>query len=457
MDTPHELYDLDAEQATLGAMLIDPDAIAKVNGSLLIDDFHDGRNQRIFNTIQKLHDEGTPPDFLVVSRRLLPDDVPHLSDVIATTPSSMHVRHYAQIVSRLGTLRRLMGVAGDIAKLAYNTGADARLDAVFDRVRKLVNSAAPMESDKAVLLWLDSLSAFYDFQLERKAEIAAMERGEITARATFPWKALQKTERGGFVSYLRPGTLVIVAADTSVGKTVFMECCAEHWARLGLQVAFFHLELPHSLMIDRRMCRHSGESLLLTEGGEITTAMEAANIKMLGWAGGVHYIHCPGWSASRIVAKARQMRQRGLCDVVIVDYLQKLTLGYRNGINKADALGNAAEGIKNALEQMGIPGLMGSQFNRKADEDHRKRARRIKGSGDVEDKANLVITLDREILDAPAFDEYGNVLANKGDRSPRVVTRVDKNTNGPTGDTELIINGARFLILDRAAPAPVKF
>jgi replicative DNA helicase len=312
-----------------------------------------------------------------------------------------------------------------------------------------------MESDKSVLLWLDSLSAFYDYQLDRQAELDAMSRGEVAARATLPWKALQKTDRGGFVSYLRPGAMVVIAADTSVGKTVAMECCAEHWARLGLQVAFFHLELPHNLMIDRRMCRHSGDPLTLIESGAMTPAMEAATARMLNWKGGINYVHCPGWSASQIVAKARQMHQRGQCDVLIADYFQKFRLAYRNGQNKADALGNAAEGIKTFLEQAGIPGMVGSQINRRADEFRRKQAKHIKGSGDIEDKANIVITMDRDILDVPVFDDQGVLLANKGDRSPEVRVRVDKNTNGPTGDAELVINGARFLMLDRSAPAPL--
>lgn len=444
------LQDQSAERAVIGAILINASALLDVGVVLSPLDFHDEAHQWIYQAMTDLQTEQASLDYLTIADKLHQTGrlaaiggSAYLTELISETPTSMHAARYAQIVYRLATLRRLMGASAQIAKLAYTSGNE-KIDQVFTRARGLLDAATPMQSDDAVLLWLDSLDGFYNGQLERCSELDAIEAGTAPARVSFPWKAVSR-----FIRYLRPGMLATIAAESSVGKTVAMECCAEFWARQGLRVVFFHLELSHRFMLDRRMARHSGERLEVIESGQVTDAMKNADLAMREWSGAIHYVHCPGWSASQVVQKARQLRGRGQCDVMIVDYLQKLRLGYRSGQNKADALGNAIEGTKNGLEQMGIPGLIGSQFNRQARGQGRKTGGLIRGSGEVEEKSNVVLTLDREILDNDMHGPAGNVIAKVGERSPVVKVRVDKNTAGPTGDCELVMNGARFMMLDK--------
>jgi replicative DNA helicase len=279
--------------------------------------------------------------------------------------------------------------------------------------------------------------------MERIEQNEAIAKGEVSARVDFPWQAIRR-----YVTYLRPGMLALVVAGSGVGKTTFMECCAEHWARQGLSVAFFHLELGHQFMMDRRMCRQSGIPLAVVENGEILPEMREATDAMRLWPGGIHYVHCPGWSALRVAAKIHQLRAKGLCDVAIVDYLQKMRAVYEHGQNTAQARGEQCEAIKTVAEQLGIPILMGSQFSRGAYDEQRKTARYIRDSGEPEEKANVIVTLDREILEQPITGPDGRGIANVGERSPEVRVRVDKNTGGKTGDFMMIMNGARFLMLD---------
>jgi replicative DNA helicase len=444
---PDRLYDLDTEKAVIGSFLIDPDAIIKVADILAPDDFHDSRYRAIFETVRDLYREDVPADPVVITQRmdgqLGEGGIGYLYELADATPTAMRVIHYAKVVNRLGTLRRLMSTAGKIAKLAYNANGES-LDVVFGNVRKLVDAVAPLETDKALLRWAESLDAFFLRQLKREEETKAIESGARVARVGFPFKVLQR-----FISYLRPGMLAIVAAESSVGKTTFMEVCAEHWAMEGLQVVFFHLELSHQFMLDRRMCRWSGEALRLIESGEITRKMDDATERLKRWTGGVHYVHCPGWTAQRIATKARQLADKGLCDVAVVDYLQKMKRVYRRGQNDASAVGTQVETLKTCGEQLGIPWLMGSQFSRASQHAERKTGKLIRDSGEPEEKANVVITLHRDILDSEQRDEEDRVVAHPGDRSPEVQVRVDKNTSGPTGDCALIMNGARFLMLDR--------
>jgi replicative DNA helicase len=181
---------------------------------------------------------------------------------------------------------------------------------------------------------------------------------------------------------------------------------------------------------------------------------------MREWKGGITYVHCPGWTAQRVVANARKLYARGLCDVVVVDYLQKVALVGRNGQNEASWIAHTVEAFKTMAEQLAIPALLGSQLNRDGQRDNRKTSIGIRGSGEIEEKANYIITLDRPVLDEPVRNEQGRIIANEGDRSPEVKVRVDKNTLGPTGECEMVINAPRFLMLDVAPasePDPVNF
>lgn len=441
-NVPDHLIDIGAEQAVLGAFLIDPDSLTDIMDDLAVIDFHDEGHQLIYRSLCDLRHEGTQADYLMLSRRIGQDNWPklgtngirgnaYLTWLINQTPTAMNAHKYATIVSRLSTLRRLMSAAGDIAKLAYQANGD-RLDDVFARARALVDRIMPARSDDAVLLWLDSLDVFFNIQIERNAEQLAIEAGEQPSRIDFPFHALKR-----FVNHIREGMLVGVASESGVGKTSFFETLAEYWAsRLGLNVAFFHAELSHQVMLDRRMARQSGVPMADIENGMICNAMGLATERMRQWPGGIHYIHCPGWTVQRITNQARMLHDRGMCDVAIIDYLQKIRRVFQQGWNLAQVVGGQVEALKTCGEQLGIPVAVGSQFNRTTKGKAIKTSDDIRDTGELEEKTNIMITLDRPL------DE------TTGQRTPIATVRVDKNTNGPTGTSVLAFNGPRYLFAD---------
>jgi replicative DNA helicase len=444
------LTNLQAESAVNGALLIDPDAILRVCDWLDADHFHDERQKWIYEAVRDLHEHQAHVDYMTVVSAL--SDAGHLREVggaayltelINATPTAMHVSDYARTVYRLGVLRGLVQVAGQIAQVAYTAGG-SELDDVIEKVQRLVDSATPMAGDDSLELWIESLDAFMENQIQRSAEETARQAGELPPHIDFPWKALQRF-RG---LRLRPGTVAIVAGGSGIGKTTFMECCADYWAKGGLRVAFFHLELSKQFMRDRRSVRLSGESLDSVEGGLMSSSIQRADDTFRRYAGDINYVHCPGWSARRIANKARQMHAKGLIDVVIVDYLQKMEREQRRGWNTNDALADCVEVFKVLTEQLDISLLLGSQLNRQSEYAGRKTGVHIRGTGEAHEKANIVLTLDREILESPITDSDGTETAHRGQRSPQMFVRVDKNTYGEMGDTELVMNGARYVITD---------
>jgi replicative DNA helicase len=189
---------------------------------------------------------------------------------------------------------------------------------------------------------------------------------------------------------ISPGTLHAIVARSSVGKTIYMEMVAEHNAKRGHRVAFYHLELPHEMMMDRLMARHAKVSVNELRRGyggrELSEAMQLVR----GWYRNLVYIHCPGWGAERIAADIQRLVAREECEVAIVDYLQKITLpsgGSTRGLSGAMLYGLVAEFLKNVAEIAGIPVVIGSQVSRdyKTRVDQRPHMEDIRNSGEIEE------------------------------------------------------------------------
>jgi len=438
------LTDLNAEKAVLGAIL-SSDVMMAVEGDLAAEDFSEPRHAQIYEICQELSTERHPIDPVIVKARLqergqllTAGGFDYLIMLASNTPAVDRALEYATIVNRMSTFRKWEAAIHQQAQLLYATQNES-LDVVFTKIRAMLDSVEPVSQDEALLLWADSFARFEENQLARREEEILIAEGGAVTRASLKWANLQYYG----LNRIRPETFGVIAADSSVGKTSFLENVAEDNAVNGLQVVFFHLELSHQTMLDRRKVRWSGETMKTVESGAITPNMEKADELLKSWPGGVHYVHCPGWSIRRIVNYARMMQRKGLCHLAIIDYLQKINLFYRKGGSDEAALADVGEVVKNSAETLGIPYLLGSQMNRASKAEQRRTAIGIRGSGQIEEKSNLVITLSRPILDAD-YVYNGQVVAIEGERSPITDVRVDKNTSGPTGDTKLYFLAKRF-------------
>lgn len=450
------LYNEEAEQSTLGGLLIDPAAMSRVMGALRPGDFWLERHNWVYEALLSLRRERTPVDFVTLCDELERQSrleelggAGYVTKLLTVTPTSMHVGYYASIVSRLATSRKLVGVATRIAQLAHDQSNE--IDAVFVQARALIDSVAPLDLGRAILRWEDSLDWYLEQQEERHREVEAERAGEVAGRVRFPWRALRRRVR-----FLRPGMMALVGSESGVGKTTFLECCAERWAQEGHRVVFFHFELSHQVMQDRKMCRQAGISMADLEEGVLDEVMTRASAGMYEWPGGIDYVHCPGWPMARVVGTARQLAAKGRCDVVIVDYLQKAFLPQKTqGLTPAQVRGQQVEALKSVGEQLGIPTVLASQLNRSSRQHWRKTRFSIRDTGEADERANVVLLLDREVLEAGMEVEYAfeedvmaSVTAGQGEMSLVMKVRTDKNTLGATGDDELLIDPTRFWIMD---------
>jgi len=192
----------------------------------------------------------------------------------------------------------------------------------------------------------------------------------------------------------------------------------------GHKIAYYHLELTHTSMEDRMMARHSNIPLWELEmkgyaGIEVSRAIDSIR----KWQHNLIYIHCPGWAVGRIVGDIMRLNARGECDLAIVDYLNKIPLDVGNR-NEASAIGNVVEALKTTAENLEIPMVLACQLNREYKGKARPRMDDVKGSSDIEQRANQVVILHRAEERQPG-NQHGKVEP--------IHVFVDKNTSGPTG------------------------
>jgi replicative DNA helicase len=428
--------DVAAEQMVIGSCLLDAGALMLVEPMLQPEHFFAARNGLIYTVMLALARLGKPVEMAAVASELerrgeldAAGGYPYLAELSATA-TPIHAGHYARVVQEMAARRRLIAAAGQATRLAYDTAQGDDLPTLAQRIMETFNAAIPEIAEDAILYWEESLGRFLAIQQEREAT-------KDSPQFDLPWPSLS------WVRPLRGGMLATVAAQDGLGKTTFAETVAEHWARArGFKVAFFHFELSHRVMLDRRQARRTRTPMAAIETGLLDERQHTAIDEMSRWPGQIQYIHCPGWPMTRVAAIARQLVRGGKADAVVVDYLGKSDItGYKGDLNTAQRRGADVETLKTMAEREGVPVLLMSQLSREASHQSRKTRHTIRDSGEVSEKSNLVILLDRDILDEDMdYSEfgYGPLTYEAGQYSPVLEIIVDKQTLGRTGKSELL-------------------
>ena len=206
---------IEAEQAVLGALLIDPDAIVKVVPILHVEDFYLEKHAWIFEAIFALHERREPIDFLTVvaelERRSRINDVggaAYITALINAVPTAIHIEHYARLVERLSTQRRLISAAGNIAEIAY--ASTEEIDAMIDHAEETIFSVAQRRMSRDLIsmrIAVDQFMDNLDYVQRHQGELLGVPTGFIDLDKLL----------GGF----QPSDLIIVAGRPGSGKTSF--------------------------------------------------------------------------------------------------------------------------------------------------------------------------------------------------------------------------------------------
>ena len=419
-------HNLQAEESLLGAMLLSRDAIAAVAEVRVAPaDFYKPTHGHIFEAITSLYERGEPADPVTVAEELSRDGLldavggaATLVSLQATTPATTNAARYARIVEEHALLRRLIGVAGEIAELGYDlpddvTAAIDRAEAMVFEVaqHRVADTMAPLR--ELLSLNLDRLEALY-------------ERGEAITGTPTGYTDLDQQLAG-----LQPSSLVIIGARPAAGKTSFALGMASH-AALEAQhpVLFFSLEMSHLELTQRLLCAEARVDATRMRNGRLQEGDWAKINNAIGrLAEAPIYIDDnPNITVMEIRAKARRLKSRlGGLGMIVVDYLQLMT-GRNTAENRQVEVSEMSRGLKILARELEVPVVALSQLSRNLEmrADKRPVLADLRESGSIEQDADVVMFIYR--------DEIYN--AESPDRGTAEII-VAKHRNGPTGKTRL--------------------
>jgi replicative DNA helicase len=429
MNTPERTIPAnpEAEEAVLGSLLIDPDAIIKVASFLESDDFYREKNGWIYRAILDLHERREPADFVTLvdeleRRNQLPQigGTSYITSLISAVPTAVHVEHYSHIVERTATLRRLISAAGQIAALAYEESED--VDEVVDRAEQLIFNVSERRIRRDLMPVRQIMHGVVD-----RLDYLHRHQGDLLGVPS----GFSKLDKllGGF----QKSDLIILAARPGVGKTSLALNIAVNAAkRYGQRVAFFSLEMSSEQLVQRLLSSETGinqQKLRLGEIGddEWPMLMEAAGVLSETL---LFIDDTPAISALELRTKARRLQAEHGLDMVIVDYLQ-LMRGETRVENRVQEISYISRSLKSLARELEVPLIALSQLSRAVESrsDHIPQLSDLRESGAIEQDADIVMFIYRE-----------DMTKENSERKNIADIIVAKHRNGPTDKVPLFFD-----------------
>jgi replicative DNA helicase len=406
-------------------MLLSRDAIAAAVEACSADDFYKPAHGHVFEAITSLYGQGEPVDPVTVADELrraeLLDAIGGPATLIslqANTPATANAGRYARIVEEHALLRRLIGVAGEIAEMGYSLPDD--VTAAIDRAESMVFEVA----ERRVT---DTLRPLHDLLADSLDRLEALyERGESITGV--PTGFLDLDER---LSGLQKSALVIVGARPAMGKTAFALGVAAHAAmEAQVPVLFFSLEMSHSELTQRLLCSEARVDSSRVRNGKLVESDWPKISHAIGRLGEapLYIDDNPNLTVMEVRAKARRLKSRlGQLGLVVIDYLQLMS-GRSHAENRQVEVSEISRGLKILARELECPVVALSQLSRGLEmrSDKRPMLADLRESGSLEQDADVVMFLYRDEVYNPESPDRGTA---------EII--VSKHRNGPTGVTQL--------------------
>lgn len=422
MTTPDRLkpHNIEAEEAVLGSLLIDPDAVIRIAQFLAPEDFYVARHSWVYEAIRDLYERREPADLVTLTdeleRRNQLSELggsAYLTRLINMTPTSIHVEYYARIVERTAVLRRLIDAAGEIARLAYQDTEDVGV--VVDQAEEIIFGVAARQIERDLRPIRQVLDKYYDhieYLYQHQEDIIGIPTGLAD---------LDKLLGG-----LQRSDMVIIAGRPGMGKTslalsVALQAARRHRKR----VAMFSLEMSDEQLVQRLISAETGiDSQRLRLGriqeDEWPTFMQATDLLANT---DIFIDDTPAISVLELRTKARRLHAEHGLDLLIVDYLQ-LMRGDMRSENRQQEISFISRSLKALARELNIPILALSQLSRQVESRHDKRPMLsdLRESGSIEQDADVVLFIYRDEVYDPDT-EFPNIA--------EII--VAKHRSGPTG------------------------
>ena len=433
---PAPPYDTDAEEAVLGAILYQPDALLDVSSILQPADFYLAKHQQIYTAMLACQRERTPADALLVQTRLRAsgqlDGVggfPFLVHLTEAAPLVSRAPHLARIVADLATRRRLVAAAGAIAQVAHAT--DRPLDEVLaDAALQL--AGAGRRQDSALVSLRQVADELYD--------------GLQTGESRVIYTGLRDLD--ALLGGLAGGDLTIIAGRPGHGKSALALTIADTLAQAQQHVAYFSLEMRRTELAQRLIAMRTGVGAQTQRQHRYTDAELEAVLAAVGAIAELPIAIHDQRGVTVDDVRARTLRHAqtvGSLAAVVVDYLTLITAEQARGSNRAQAVGEISRGLKRLAGEADCPVIALAQLNRQLDgrTGWRPTLSDLKESGDIEADADQVVFIVRPEL-------FETDPQRKAAAAGVAKLYVEKNRHGPPGVAVVQFDGVRTTLRDLA-------
>lgn len=420
---------LEAEQAILGCILIDSEAQLEILAKLKQDDFYAESHKNIFDSMIKINIKGIPVDFVTLTNQLEVEKkletiggIDYITFLTNVVPSASNFQHYMNIVKNNSIRRHLIFESQNIIKETFDSedGEKAMQIAekkIFDLSQKETTSelehvGKPGGTLTNVLKQMSELA-------ENKGKMRGIPTG---------YKEFDAITNG-----LQKSALILLAARPGVGKTSFAMNIAVHAAlNEGKKVAVFDLEMSREQLMQRALASLARVNLGKVLRGDLDSEewkrVWTAEKKLA--QSGIYVDDSSMVTPFDIISKCRKLKMTDGLDLIVVDYLQLMTMGKQNRESRQQEVSDLTRVLKIAARELDVPIIVLSQLSRAVEtrEDHRPVLSDLRESGSIEQDADIVLFLYNP-------EKYNDVITE--DAPGTVYLLISKHRSGSTGEVKL--------------------
>ena len=429
--------DVQAEQAVLGLMLVDKDAVLTVLEILKPDDFYKIEHEEIYAAILDLYEASKAIDLLTLKEQLrlrgkydIINGFEYLVSLTNPMYSISNVEYYADIVREKSILRKLIKSANKIAKDSYEAKEEAVV--ITEQAEKEIFNII-QHKDSSYALIKEVLVDTFD-NLER---LASQEQGVIGVPSGF---ADLDSRTLGFL----PGQLIVVAARPAMGKSAFaLNILSNAALKANKAVVYFSLEMGKEELVNRILAAEAMVDSNKIRSGKLEDEdwINLTNASGILSEAKIILDDSAGFSPIELRARCRKLKMEHDIGLIVIDYLQLMDASKSNASRQAD-ISEISRSLKVLAREIGVPIIALSQLSRAPEQrpDHRPMLSDLRESGSIEQDADMVMFLYR--------DDYYNPETDKKNVAEVILA---KNRAGSTGTVELLWLGqyTKFVNLDK--------
>ena len=420
---------LEAEQALLGCILLDNDAQMDIFAKVNVEDFYSEAHRNIYDSMIKIYNKSIPVDFVTLTNQLEVekkletiggiDYITYLTNVV---PSSANFEHYLNIVKSTSLRRHLVSEAQDIIKTAFdsedgNQAMQVAEKKIFDLSQKETSSDLELVGKPG-----GTLTQVLQ-QISELAENKGKMRGIPTGYKEFD----------AITNGLQKSDLILLAARKKKKKTSFaMNIAVNAAVNEGKKVAIFDLEMSREQLMQRALSSLArvdlSHVLRGTMDSEEWKRMWTAEKKLA--QSGIYVDDSSMITPFEIISKCRKLKMTEGLDLIVIDYLQLMTMGRSNRESRTQEVSDLTRTLKIAAKELNVPILVLSQLSRAVEvrDDHRPVLSDLRESGSIEQDADIVLFLYNP-------ERYNDVTTE--DEPGTVYLMIAKHRNGSIGDVKL--------------------